>query len=207
MNNCKILNLPNKVLKYNFKPVLNGNDFWHVYQNIESVINDETLEFFQKLGIMPNMIIIFGSIYKIRNPHEILIHTDLYRKNNQWLKPVCGINYDLGPINSDIYWFDTSECSVIPIDDTQTKKYPNNLFYGMTYYKEKTDTHPKGAKLIEHVKFTSLSSPVLFRTDIAHGVSYETTVMPRFMISIRFDIDDISSWQQAIDIFSKYIKE
>jgi hypothetical protein len=205
MNNCKLLNFPKNILRNDFKLTLNGADFWHVYQDAKNVINDDIISLFKSLNLTPNMIVLFGSVHKIRTLNQIIVHTDLYKKHDQWVKPVCSVNWELGQTDSDIHWFDTSECTEEPIDENAIKKYPNNLFYGKTYLKNEKNTFPTGAKLLESVSLSSTSFPILFRTDIAHGVSYKTNSVPRFMISIRFDIDEIPSWEKAIDIFSEYI--
>lgn len=205
MDNCKLLNFPKNILKNDFKLRLNGPNFWHVYEDPESVINEDIISLFNSLNLNPNMIILFSSIYKVRSLDQIIVHTDLYKKNNTWVKPVCSVNWELGPTDSEICWFDTSECIEDLIDENKTKDYPNNLFYGKTYRTNEKNSLPIGAKLIESVQLSFSSFPILFRTDIAHGVSYKTNSVSRFVVSVRFDIDEISTWDQAIDIFSKHI--
>lgn len=204
MNNCKLLNFPKNVLKSNFELISEEDEYWHIGTNVSEIINDEILEILKSLNLHPNMVLLNKSKNDNRSFDKMLIHTDFYKKNGTFVKPACGINYELGlgEIETDIYWFNTESCERIPFNPFTL--YNNILFYPQTYT-QNDEGYPIGAKLIENVKLNNTSYPILFRTDLAHGVSYKSTQSPRFMLSIRFDIDEIDSWEKALSIFSDYI--
>lgn len=203
--NYKRLNLPKNILRETFIPELNGNDFWHIYQDIESVLNDEIINIFKTLSVVPNMVILFGANLTNRKLNQIMVHSDLYYKNNEWVDAPFGINYELGKTTTTIYWFDTNKCKYEQPMPAQFYQYPSNIFNGKVYHKKLTDPYPINAQIIESVTITNEENPILFRTDVAHGVSYITETSPRFMLSIRFDVDIIKNWEQALDVFSNII--
>lgn len=196
--NYRRLNLPKTPLKDNFTLSHTGEDMYYVLENVDEVIHDDLMYIFQTLKLKPNMVMICASNNTYRSVDNIWVHSDLYIKNQRYVKPICGINYELGNTISHIHWFDTSESiEFFPIAIDYTVN-------GIGYIKKPNETFPIGAEIIETVELTKDEHPILFKTEVAHGVAYKTDVSPRLMATIRFDIDDIPSWDKAIEIFTPY---
>lgn len=199
--NYRRLNLPKTPLKDTFTLNHTGSDMYYIFKNVDEVLQDDLLTFFKNINIKPNMVVICASNYNTRTLENIWVHRDLYWKNNKWEKPICGINYELGNTSSKIYWFDTTKCYEIVPKNIENIDYP---FNAISYVKRHTDDLPIGAEIIETVELTKDEHPILFRTEVAHGVAYNSDISPRLMATIRFDIDDIPSWNKALEIFSPY---
>jgi hypothetical protein len=58
--------------------------------------------------------------------------------------------------------------------------------------------------LLETLKY-KFNVPYLVRTDIPHNVEYSTTFKHRLGLSVRFPLDQIPTWEQALEIFNPLI--
>ena len=78
---------------------------------------------------------------------------------------------------------------------TLSLKYPLNYLQAISY--------SFGSDVEETLVIESNEFPILFRTNKAHSITYKTQDDHRFMASVRFGIDQIESWEKAVDVFSK----
>ena len=119
------LNLPKNPLRNTFTPKLNGEEFWHIYRDVENVLNDEVLSTLQTLNLIPLQILIFGAT--VTNRKEGLIHTDMGWDGTQWTQDACGINWELNDTISTIQWHDLSKHC------TEVKPYIGVTPYNVPY--------------------------------------------------------------------------
>jgi hypothetical protein len=101
------LNLPKNPLRNTFTLKLNGDEFWHIYRDVENVLNDEVLSTLQILNLVPLQILIFGSTVKSRKTG--LLHADMGWDGTKWKSVSCGINWELKDTISTIQWHDVSK--------------------------------------------------------------------------------------------------
>jgi hypothetical protein len=193
MNYLK-LNLPKNPINNEFVLEFNGDDFWHIYTDVEKVLSKEILECFKLLDLHPAHVVIFSS----KNPHRTngLLHTDLENHLGDWKPVSCAINWELNQTISMIEWHDTSNCvEYWPTTSSLESAYPLNYLQAIRY--------SIGSVIEEEIELDSKEFPILFRTNKAHSITYKTTDTHRFMASVRFNIDQIESWEKAVSIFSK----
>ncbi len=196
------LNLPRVPIKSSKLNRSVNNDVWNIYTDVEDILSDNLLECFEKLKAHPSTVVMFQSRTGVREVAHV--HTDLDWKNNKWVKVPCAINWELQPIETTIKWYDTANCKEFwPNVAFDQAPYPFNYLNGINYtQKENLGGDPEGSVLIEEAKVNS-AAPILFRTDIAHGVTFQSRAPDRFVASVRFS--NITSWQHAQEIFKDII--
>ena len=154
----------------------------------------DRIECFKTLDLYPKHVVIFAS----KNPHRKngFLHTDLEYHQGQWKPVTCAINWELNQTTSTIEWYDTSKCTECwPLEATSEPVYPLNYLQAISY--------SFGSDVEETLVIESNEFPILFRTNKAHSITYKTQDEHRFMASVRFGIDQIESWEKAVDVFSK----
>lgn len=181
-----------------------SNNSWQVETDVKKVLTEEILEYFSKLNLTPTLAVFFTIVSTQRNDGHHFAHTDLTLIDNEWKSVPFAINWELNEnINTTVCWYDVSNClKKMPSQDIKNKEYPFNYLNGAFYLGEKP--------VIEKVSLDTSKEyyPILFRTDVAHGVSgFTTDEDKRICFSLRFDIEQISSWDQATKIFKDYIIE
>jgi len=86
--------------------------------------------------------------------------------------------------------------------DLQDYNLGNAIHYGTG----RNDSPENILPLVDHLISETLSSePLMIRTDHPHSVEY-SGYQSRLALSIRFPVDVITSWQQAVELFSRHIK-
>jgi len=201
--NCYKLNLDTNPIKPSFKLEHNKGDFWHVYPNVTDVLNEVIIKKFNDLTVVPNYVVIFSSPESSRE--EGFLHKDLVWKDNSWQTVPCAINWELRPVITKIKWYDTSKCTEYwPDKNFDDTEYPLNFLNGISYTSKICHESlpltgiPDEAILLQESIIDDMQ-PVLFRTDIAHLITYKSKIKDRFMCSVRFN--NIESWEQAVEKF------
>ena len=201
------LNLDINPIRDTFNLEHNNGDFWHVYVKVTDVLNDWVLEKFNSLGLIPNSVVIFSSPENQRK--QGFLHKDLIWKANKWQTVPCAVNWELRPVRTRIQWYDTTQCKEYwPDKNFYEIDYPLNYLNGIGY--STPDCHnvfappgmPDKSVLLQET-VVDYVTPILFRTDHAHCITYESDVQDRFMCSVRFE--NIDSWEHAIEKFDSVI--
>jgi hypothetical protein len=179
-------------------------DAWNYYtasltEDLHRLLNPQLISAFQSVGISPLCLIAIE-----RNPVGIsYIHRDVTPKNNQWVEAAFTINWEITPCNTTWNWYDTTGVSEGPLPPPYTSLYHTALFYGVHARPERTKDSAGFQQLYSYN--SKFNQATLYRIDLAHQVSYNTgTASRRRNIGIRFSIDDISTWQQALEIFQVF---
>lgn len=189
------LNLGINPVRYNFELEINeGKDFWHCYPNVQSVLDDWVLEKFEELELDPCLIVIFASPL-IERTHGYL-HKDLIWKDERWQTVPCSVNWELSPVATNIKWYDTSKCKEF-WPNTDEIVYPYNYLNAVDFGNQSSCM-----SLLEET-IIDFASPILFRTDVAHILTYKSQIDRRFMCSVRFN--NINSWENALEKFKNLI--
>jgi hypothetical protein len=204
------LDLPTNPLNDTFVPSTNNGEGWHIYKNVEHVLNAQVLDCFDKLGLVPDMVVVFGS----DNPHRTagFLHVDLGWHDRMWKPMPCAVNWEINQTTSVLEWHDTKDYTEIwPTNIPANLSYPDNYLQGISFVKTTvpdciviTEENIISNTLIESVTLTN-NSPVLFNTSRPHSVIYQTRDAKRFMVSVRFSFSQIASWEKAIEIFRNVI--
>jgi len=203
MSNWYKLKLPPVPTKSNVDlRKFSGTGLWNIYTNPLSILNDELVKNLQELGAEPDIIVVFESIEQQRT--NFFVHKDLTWKQNRWKTVPCAINWELQPVSTTVSWFDTSNCKEYwPEADFLNTEWPRNFLNSVSYSDNILNFGiPNGSELIQQAAIDE-TTPILFRTDIAHGVEFKSQTLDRFMLSLRFK--NISSWEHAVEIFRKVI--
>ena len=184
----------------------NNGDFWHVYVNVTDVLHDQILEKFNSLDLVPNSVVIFSSPTKVRK--QGYLHKDLIWKNNKWQAVPCAANWELRSVRTCIQWYDTTGCvEHWPDKNFDETEYPLNYLNGALYtvpghHDLNAPSRPDNSMLLQETTIDYMT-PILFRTDRAHSISYESNVQDRFMCSVRFE--NIDSWEHGVKKFESVI--
>lgn len=198
-NNYHILNLSKSPLISHDLTAYVENQY-NFFEDTANFLTPELLDQFDSIGLIPTLAVIFSLNYSIRSDQEAkkFVHKDLTWHNNRWNTVPFAVNWELNSdIHSDIFWYDVSECEHhLPLENPT---YPWNHLSGIFYQGTAT--------VIEHVAIDSkyTCSPILFNTSIPHAVSFSTSAPYRCGLSVRFGIDQISTWNDAVSRFAKFV--
>lgn len=176
--------------------------------NIEELLSSELLEQLKEINLKPSFAIVFASKYN-GTDEQALIHYDLTLHNNDWVSVPVAINWELNStIYSSIKWYDTTGLTGKVLVESPPSHHLNVFHYGfVNEYLNRDDKIPP--KIIDEAIVDSENdrSPVLFNTSCAHTVSYSTPEAARAVLSLRFNLDDIPSWDDAVNKFQNFIRE
>ena len=200
MKNYFRLNLPVHPLKIDNLSIYDVENFWSIETNPQNILTDELNEIFNKIGIYPKFAVFFVVHASERKGKHEYAHIDYTLSQEKWKPLPFGINWELNTeITSTLSWYDTSNCNETGVSlkgDPEVDKilrYLNGTFFSGI------------PKVIDSLVCTG--EPFLVRTDIPHTLSdFITTSPKRFCLSLRFDVEEISSWNQAQTIFTGIIK-
>jgi len=210
MNYFKLA-LPTNPLNDTFIPETNNGEGWHIYKNVEHVLNVSILDCFDKLGLIPDIVVIFGSDTAHRTAG--FLHVDLGWHAGMWKPVPCAVNWEINQTTSTLEWHDTKDYTEIwPTDNPTNLSYPDNYLQGISFVKTTapnriiiTEESIASTTLIESATLTNNNSPILFNTSKPHSVIYQTQDAKRFMVSVRFKFNQIDSWDKAVKVFGNVI--
>lgn len=197
--NYRRLNLVGSPLIHNDLIMYTQKEYNFV-EHMDDFLSPELLEQFKKIGLTPRLAIVFSLNYSTRTESDSIkfVHSDLTWYNNKWHDVPFGVNWELNSdVSSTVSWYDVTECKRhLPSSDPI---HPWNHLSGIFYQGP--------AKVIEQAVISSEQnfSPVLFNTSVPHAVSFSTTAPYRCGLSVRFGIDQISSWDHAVAKFQEFI--
>ena len=167
---------------------------------IKEVLSQEFLDCLQQLNLQPTLIHVFYRNKDVSIDRSY-IHKDAALINNVWTTVPFGINFEVNPTTvSTTTWWDTSEVKEYLDDNEHTRTYKNHL-NGFRYHEDFLRSSPKYLKLnpIDSITVEGNSTPILFRANIAHSVAASTKEGPRYNVSVRFDLKQIRTFEQAVE--------
>jgi hypothetical protein len=212
MNCYQNLNLPTNLLKPSavdeFDELKYGyhtrNNKSNINTNVEDFLSEELLDAFrQQCNITPKYFLLFPSYPGQKG----FLHSDVYYEDNKWNTVPCGINWDVGSTESIIQW----HAPIEPVEEILPRFTPydpvwrehglNNKVSAAKFYGERDSKDTSKFKIIDSLIIDG--NPRLFRTDIPHQVIHTNSnnISQRICISIRFGLEDISTWERALEIF------
>ncbi len=169
-----------------------------VEEDLETFLNPALLEIFKTINLRPRFVVYFGRLFAKQN--EIQVHRDITYLDKQWKSIPCGINWELTPGTTTFEWYDpNNETEHLPDPEHALPLELNGAHYG-----HRANMDVSSFKLIESLNVKE-GQPYLFRTDIPHRVKYATTSNNRICISLRFNLEDVPSWEHALEIFDSLV--
>ena len=179
----------------------------HVFTDFKKYLTEESNMLFDSLNIHPNVLILFGHTNNSQQSNfSPIVHTDVIRENNILVKVPFAINYELFESNSIMKWFNINSATEIypttyPIDQINSENSKNDYIYG-------SGIHYDSFRNKDSTNYTCLEScqlpvnkQILFRNDIPHAAFYPAGCETRISASIRFPLDEIKSYEEAVSIF------
>jgi len=173
-------------------------------KRIERFLSKEILEVFSDINVYPDILIAFGHVDDVDyTSSKPLIHSDIIfdESTSKWTSVPFAINWELEEIEPTLFWWDTKDLKEIypkEIIDNDTFKFGNGIHYGSRMNRDNSKM-----ECLEKYTLKKLRS-VMIRTEIPHSVSYNSGFVSRTSISLRFPLDKISSWNQALETFKPY---
>jgi hypothetical protein len=167
---------------------------------IKEVLSQEFLLTLASLNLTPSLIHVF---YRNKDVpiDKSYIHKDNILVNGEWVTIPFGINFEVNPTTVvTTTWWDTTDRQEY-IDDNDYTRERKKLLNGIRYHEDFFRSSPKYLKLnpIDSVTIEGNSTPILFRADAAHSVAATTKEGPRFNVSVRFDLSQIQTFEQAVE--------
>ncbi len=192
----RILDLPKDPLKdKSFILEKYSNDIKGYNVEDTSIIKDEVLESFLKIGLQPDFVVIFTP--KTDGEEEKrLLHTDItyIEDSKTWEDITFGVNWDVEGVGI----FKWAE---VPAEIK--KFYPQWLPFNPSFRKLRSihfgdrDAKgiPAGSKILDSV---STSNVILVRTDVPHIITHD---VPRVCVSLRFKDSINRNWTEIYQQF------
>ncbi len=203
------LNLPVPVDKSSVEEILNlkRNSEYRPYLFLTKqpvkFLTKEIVELFSSLNIYPDTLIAFGHVddinYKSSKP---LIHSDIIYDNEKWKKVPFAINWELTDLNPKFSWWDPNHLQEIypkEIINNDVFKFGNGIHYGSRMNRDSS-----AMRCLESYVHNQ-NQAVMIRTEIPHSVTYQSGRLSRTSISLRFPLDQISSWNCALEILKPFM--
>lgn len=193
------LNLPDNPLKNVFAPEIQA-PIPHIYRPLspEDFLTDELLDKFNKIGLSPKYIMLFGSNKKTADLDSRMIHTDLHTDNNQnWKKSIFGINWEILGGRNEFYWWDMSAMEEVWPQPDDPKTVLNGIHYSFRF----NLGVPKDAIKLDQ---TFIDGPTLVRTNVPHSTKYHNDHHNRLGISVRFDETNFNTWEDVLKKLKPY---
>lgn len=193
------LNLVGAPLVHNDLTAYTQNEY-NFFEDLDNFLAPELLEQFKRIGLTPSVAIVFSLNYSSRTEEDSsrFVHSDLTWNNNRWQSVPFGINWELNSdVSSTVSWYDVSGCiqHLPPADPVHPWTHLSGIFY------------QGSPRVIEQARIDSRqnSSPVLFNTSVPHAVSFATTAPYRCGLSVRFSLDQVATWDSAVNKFQDFI--
>jgi hypothetical protein len=167
---------------------------------IKEVLSQEFLSTLASLDLTPSLIHVFFRNRDI-SMDKSYIHKDNMLVNGEWVTIPFGINFEVNPTTvATTTWWDTTDRQEY-INDNDYTRARKTLLNGIRYHEDFFRSAPKYLKLdpIDSVTIVGNSTPILFRADAAHSVAATTKEGNRFNVSIRFDLSQIQTFEQAVE--------
>jgi hypothetical protein len=156
---------------------------WKIYD--QDAISFLTESFYQRLISLGLNDIQLECFYRKSQYQHPTAHID----GSNIKKPICAINWVItNDDDSKMVWYNTPD-----MIDSSIKNY------GATYH----DIDITGLDIIDEV--TIGNRMTLVRVDIPHNIKMGNNC--RFVISIRFNINSVLSWNHAVDYFAGLISD
>jgi hypothetical protein len=174
-----------------------------VLTDFKKYLTNESIDLFNSLRVFPNILILFGhvnnSLASNLNP---IIHTDIMKQGNAFVKVPFAINYELTDTPSTMSWFDTNSTVECYPDDPLADNIDAEYLYGSGInYGSSKNRDASGYKCLDSCQLNA-QHPILFRNNIPHCVSYPAGFKSRISASIRFPLTEIATFEEASGIFS-----
>ena len=212
--NCK-LNLPEPLTPTAFEHLvekkLNGintssNKYLYVDTDISN-LNPLLLEIFKSLNLTPSVIKMFGFLDRINWTQTVhIIHSDLVRLNNSWIKHPFAINWELADNEAEFCWWDVGDTpeAYPAVDDVDVNDLISLHARGVHY------GHRMNFKIAPHYQIVdkyplTTSNALAINTGIPHSVVGKINQQPRCGLSIQFPLDQIQTWNKGLELFKDYI--
>ena len=213
MPNFYKLNLPsnplNPLAEHKVLQVNESNKLWfkspmlNTYSDpdlIKEVLAPEVFDQLIDLGLEPALIVVFFMTKDV--PYErSFIHRDYAYNGNKWVTVPFGINFEVNPTTtSTVTWWNTEGHDEYG-DDTEEHRILKKNLMAFRFHKDHLRSTPKYLNLesLDSITIPGNSTSILFRTDVAHSVVTNTLEGTRFNVSLRFDINKVSSFDTVVE--------
>ena len=180
-------------------------------------LNETLISLFEEMQVFPESFLAFGHINDTNFETLQVVHSDVVYKDDQWKKVPFALNWELEDVNSSYTWWNTQDLKEIypeKIVNRDAAYYGGAIHYGKRTTLGSTDNlTPKEmmdikSKMVQIEKYNLKKlKPVLINTSVPHSVFYKTDAEHRTLVSLRFPLDQIPSWEAALEIFKPFYEK
>lgn len=174
---------------------------------IQEVLDVNLYTILKDLNLIPKVLIVFYYSKDI-DSNVSYIHKDLCLMDNIWKTVPFSINFEMNSttVNTTTWW-DTTGAEEF-FDDTEKNRTQSKNLIAIRYHQNRLRSNIRflNFKPFESITYSSIDNPILFRTDVAHSVITRNSQGTRFAVSLRFDLNQISTYEDAVKILQPLIK-
>lgn len=211
--NCK-LNLPKPLTSTMFEQIvetrksLPEHHYLYISNEID-ILAPELLRIFQQLDLTPAVTIMFGFANRTNyTDTKHIIHSDIVYHNDTWVNQPFAIHWELSSAETNFYWWDTGDTTkCYPSENEPPRLRDLRYLYARGAHYGQRDTFD----ILPHFRvIESCTIPadraIAINTSVPHSVIKTVNEQPRCGFSIRFPVEQITSWEQGLKIFKNYIQ-
>lgn len=170
----------------------------HANDEIERYISPVLLRQLNFINVKPAILINFS---EYGQTHETWLHRDLTFIKTDWYPLEFGINWELAQGTTTFNWYkenhNNCKTSSWPLHPELLGKWPRTFISGVRYFDE-SELTPIGSVTFD------MNTAYLVRTDIPHKIVSSSPGNLRICISIRFFVEDIPTFDKALEVFEPY---
>ena len=185
----------------------------YVTTEFHDKLNPEIVKIFNDRGIMPEVLEILGHVPTTQDfpCDRHLVHVDLtYSKSKGFVTLPMALTWELTDTKTTLYWWDPKHNPVIekPVNPALLQ----HDWYRFGRARVFSDSDQRSALTPDQVGFELLQTykpskgrAFILNTAIPHSATYEPGHERRVYFSLRFPVQQIASYEAALELFKEFV--
>jgi hypothetical protein len=190
--------------KISGKNTISPYKFITIFTEFEEYLNPQLKDILKELKIKPNCLKFIGHVDTNINYRKTYVHSDIYYNNDKFVSIPVAINWELFDVCPLLSWWDVGNTKVVYPPDIIDKTNIAYVHDGGIHYGGQNNTNTSEFKLLASYSMKK-NQAILFNTGVTHTGEYKVTTPYRATVSIRFPVEEISTWNYAIEVFKNYL--
>ena len=183
------------------------SNFTSTVEDVDQYLNPDLHKVFNELNLHPNSLRLIGHVNDFLPAWRTFVHVDQYFNFNlkKFVTVPFSINWELTEAKPVLYWWDVGNAQ---------RHYPgaNHRVANLSAIHDRSIQfgHWERKKETLHYKLldqynVKKDQAILLNTSVPHSSYYEVNTDSRITVSIRFPIEEIATWDEAVKIFADYL--
>lgn len=181
------------------------------FTDFKRILNPDLMDIFEKLHIRPKVLCMFG-LQNYPN-YRTAVHSDIYHKiNGKWEFWPVSMNYEITLSDVDWYFYDPKDNKAETYDrynkERLLQEYDQSLISGARYGNpgefDQAVLDSLGFELLETYSVEP-DTYYLNKVSVPHSIDSRCKSSDsRISIQIKFNTNDIPTWESALEIFDSF---